>query len=684
MDIVFDISQDELPVFLAETDEHLQILDEGLVRLEHNENDPELLHELFRAAHTLKGIAGMIGHKRMVDLTHKVEAAFDAVRKNEMDISTPLIDLCLEGVDGLRSLRDEVTEGQPSSFDTESIVANFLLLLKNSQDKKQSPSDPKVQSGTTNPAPAAVKDGTLVISAGIVENSIASAARAFQLMMALQEIGTILEMDPSQEKIKSLAPVHQFTAHLQTSRSTDEVFKLLNQISEIENLRIEGGSTAVIADEKSKPVEFEKPPVEIDRLGEFLVKKGYITQGQLDTALRYQGAHRDEEKVLGQILIQLGLIDQPRMDQALRELIEQQRITIQNIQPAADKVSKEKQGDKTVRTSVERLDNLMNLVGELITDRNRLYQTRTSLDTRFRGDEQISGLVDTVTHIGRITDQLQEEVMRIRMLPISNVFSKFPRMVRDLSQKSGKDIDLIVRGEDTELDRSVIEEINDPLIHLIRNCVDHGIEKPGDRIAAGKNPRGTVKLTAHHEQGRISIIVEDDGQGIDASRLRKAAVQKGFMTESEAQALPEEKAINLIFQSGLSTAHVVSDISGRGVGMDIVRNNLERINGSIQVETWMGKGTQFQIILPLTLAIVPTLLVRVNENSFAIPLVAVTETRRILQNEIQTVRGKPVMMLRDKVLTLLSLAEIYGLPAQSQKESYQFVVVVYSGKQQIG
>jgi len=683
MDVVFDISQDELPIFLAETDEHLQILDEGLVRLEHNENDPELLHELFRAAHTLKGIAGMIGHKRMVDLTHKIEAAFDAVRKNEMEITTPLIDLCLEGVDGLRSLRNEVTEGQASNFDVDGIVANFTILLENSQNKKQSAHDP-VQNMVPRSISADDKDRTLLISADILQTSVASAARAFQLMMALQEHGTILEMEPTQEWIESAAPVHQFKARLQSSHSLEEISMSLNQISEIENLKIEATSAAILASEQHMPVEAKKPIIEIDRLGEFLVKKGYIKQTQLDSALAYQKAHPGEGKILGQVLSQMGWIDQSRMDEALRELIEQQRITIQNIQSSAEKGGKEKQGDKTVRTSVERLDNLMNLVGELITDRNRLYQTRNNLDTRFRGDEQISSLVDTVTHIGRITDQLQEEVMRIRMLPISNVFSKFPRMVRDLSQKSGKDIDLIVRGEDTELDRSVIEEINDPLIHLIRNCVDHGIEKPGERIAAGKPPRGTIKLTAHHEQGRIVITVEDDGQGIDTGKLRKAAVQKGFMTESEAQALPEEKAINLIFQSGLSTARVVSDISGRGVGMDIVRNNLERINGSIQVETALGKGTQFQIILPLTLAIVPTLLVRVIENTFAIPLAAVTETRRTSQKEIQTVRGRPVIMLRDRVLTLLSLAEIYGLPVRQEAEAFQFVVVVNSGKQQIG
>jgi len=683
MELVFDISQDELPLFLAETDEHLQLLDEGLVKLERKDEDPDLLQTLFRAAHTLKGIAGMIGHKRMVELTHKVEAAFDAVRKNELNISTSLIDLCLEGVDGLRLLRDEVLSGETSQVNVEMMVNNFGVFLESSitpgrRSNGNGAHGHQPTTGSTGVSTDSIPKYT--IQADIASISIASAARAFQLMLVLQDMGEVLSMQPSQEIIETAAPVKHFTALLKSGKPAADIQRSLSMISEIDRLVV-----LRIVEEESVSNQAPDPTVEVDRLGDFMVKNGYINQNQLEAALLEQKQQKGDTPRLGHILIDNGSISQEKMDHVLAELIETQRTALQTIQaPSAEKIAREKSADKMVRTSVERLDNLMNLVGELITDRNRLIQTRNSLDMRFRGDEQVSTLVDTVTHIGLITDQLQEEVMRIRMLPVSNVFSKFPRLVRDLAQKCGKEIELVVRGEDTELNRSVIEEINDPLIHLLRNSVDHGIEEPHDRLAAGKPSCGKILLTARHEQGRIVLTTEDDGKGIDLNRLKGAAVKKGLITEVEAAVMPDEKAIDLIFQSGISTSRLVTDVSGRGVGMDIVRANIERINGSILVESWPGRGTQFQIILPLTLAIVPTLLVRVGENTIAIPLAAVTETRRVTSNEIQTVRNRPVIMLRNKVLTLLGLADLYGLENKSEIGEHQYVVVVTSGKTQIG
>ena len=295
----------------------------------------------------------------------------------------------------------------------------------------------------------------------------------------------------------------------------------------------------------------------------------------------------------------------------------------------------------------------MNLVGELITDRNRLYQIRSTLALTIRNSDQVDVLFDTITHIGRITDQLQMEVMGIRMLPVSNVFNKFPRMVRDLSAKLGKKIDMVIEGENTELDRSVIEEINDPLIHLIRNSVDHGIESAADRQTAGKPERAVIKLTARHEQGRIILTVEDDGKGIDPEKIKTIAIGKGILNEVDASAMSDDEVINLIFASGFSTAKVVNDVSGRGVGLDIVRNNIQRLNGTVMVETEKGAGSRFLVTLPLTLAIVPTLLVQIGSNTLAIPLVTVLETLRISSQDIQTVNSKPVIRLRDKVLPFI-------------------------------
>lgn len=337
--------------------------------------------------------------------------------------------------------------------------------------------------------------------------------------------------------------------------------------------------------------------------------------------------------------------------------------------------------DMTIRANVERLDNLMNLVGELITDRNHLKKIHSRVARNNSNDDQIA---ETITHLGRITDQLQEEVMHIRMLPISSSFGKFPRMVRDMSQKIGKPIDVVIHGEETEMDRSMIEEINDPLIHLVRNSVDHGIESPEERRAAGKPERGTITLTARHEQGRIILTVEDDGGGIDGEKLRKSAVQKGLITPEEAAALTEDQSIDLMFMAGLSTAQKVTDISGRGVGLDIVSTNIQRVNGSIQVETQIGRGTQFKIVLPLTLAIVPALLVKVADATFAIPLVMITETLRLEQGEIKYISQKPVTVLRQSVLSLINLSDIFHSQQGDDQGRNIFAVVVQSGKQRVG
>ena len=335
----------------------------------------------------------------------------------------------------------------------------------------------------------------------------------------------------------------------------------------------------------------------------------------------------------------------------------------------------------TVRATVERLNSLMNLVGELITDRNRLKQIHNKLT---RINNNYDQMFETIDHLGRITDQLQEEVMLIRMLPVSSVFGKFPRMVRDMAQKVDKNIDVIIHGEETEMDRSMIEEIHDPLIHLIRNSVDHGIEVPQERIAAGKPERGTITLTARHEQGCIILIVEDDGQGIDGEKLRSKALQKGLISAEEASSLTEEQSIDLIFMAGLSTSDNVTDISGRGVGMDIVSTNIQRVNGSIQVETVRGGGTRFQIVLPLTLAIIPSLLVKANQTTFAIPLVMITETLRLNPVDIKSVNQQPVTMLRGSVLSLIRLSSLFNMGEEENQNKYHFAVVVQTGKHRVG
>jgi two-component system chemotaxis sensor kinase CheA len=651
MELNFDLAEDEFPIFMAETDEQLQVLDDGLIRLEREGEDMELLQALFRAAHTLKGTSGMIGHKRMVHLTHSMETALDCLRKHTIEVTTGLIDLCLEATDALRNLREEVITRTESDVAVDMLTDRFsALVLVGGASVQPAAVKPPITAvkpeSTENKFAANLKNnvsGALLIKVEISQNSIASAARAFQVMMELQGLGTIKQMSPTQEEIETSKPVHLMMAELETTKTEEDILKALDTLSELDKVEIfpAGGQTVSV-----NSIESTQPPT----------------------------PSISEESAPLPPLPPLA----PPSNQAMvpAETSSGSSPNRAGSAPAAV--------EKTVRTSVERLDNLMNLVGELITDRNRLYQIRGTLGATIHNSSQMDILSDTITHVGRITDQLQMEVMGIRMLPVSNTFNKFPRMVRDLAAKLNKKIDLKIEGENTELDRSVIEEINDPLIHLIRNSVDHGIESAEDRAKAGKPERALIKLTARHEQGRIILTVEDDGKGIDPNKIRAAAVSKGIISEADAGSLSDDEAINLIFSSGFSTAKVINDVSGRGVGLDIVRNNIQRLNGTVMVETEKGKGSRFLVTLPLTLAIVPTLLVKIGINTLAIPLVTVLETLRVSSDEVQTVNLKPVIRLRDKVLPLLEMADAFGYKSSKHEQGFRYVVVVGMGKQQLG
>ncbi|WP_265820595.1 hybrid sensor histidine kinase/response regulator [Geovibrio ferrireducens] len=338
--------------------------------------------------------------------------------------------------------------------------------------------------------------------------------------------------------------------------------------------------------------------------------------------------------------------------------------------------------EQTIRVDVSRLDSLMNLVGELVLSRNRIGQISGELEKKFEGEFLIEQLMETTSQIGLITTELQLAVMKTRMVPIGKVFNKFPRMVRDLSREKNKEIELVITGEETELDKSVVEEIGDPLIHMIRNAVDHGVEGPEERRKAGKPVKGTVHLSAYHEGNHIVVEIRDDGKGMDPGKLKKKAVEKGVISAEEAKNLDNEGAFNLIFKPGFSTAEKITSISGRGVGMDVVKTNIEKLNGIINIESELGHGTRFRLKLPLTLAIIQALLVDVSGETFAIPLVSVVETVRINLKEVHNFEGREVLKLRDSVLSLLRLDEIYELEGSYKDDIY--VVVVGLAEKKLG
>lgn len=725
MSIAFDIGEDELQIFLAETEEHLQQLDEGLLRLEREGDSPALIQEVFRSAHTLKGSAGMIGHRRMAELTHAMETIFDGLRKKTIAVSTPLVDACLEALDGLKLLRDEAATGVMTALDVDPYKKRLSGLI-NTQNATTGPKDdgrrenvpPKADVGRRNGKAAPGSRGAdgskrngrgkngrraraqkskstamsrpagrasrpvVRVSADIAPDSAGSAARAFQILLALQSLGEVRHLAPSQSVIETAAPVRQVTADLMTDQPGEQIRRALLDIADVERVVLDGEEFR--ASLASPPAETAPESGEAPKIGEFLVRNGYISAAQLDAAMRQQAAEPPPPKLLGQVLVSAGALSQEALDKAVARHLQDLRAALHEAHPQKVERAKGRGGDKTIRTSIERLDSLMNLVGELITDRNRLYQIRAGLESHFRNDDEVESFTQTILHVGRITDQLQEEVMRIRTLPIANVFGKFPRLVRDLAHKAGKSAELVIRGEETELDRSVIEAIGDPLIHLLRNAVDHGIEPPGVRLANGKPEHGIILLAARQEENHAIVTVEDDGQGIDAARVTATAVQRGLLTQAEAACLSPEESIELIFQSGLSTAGVVTDVSGRGVGMDIVRANIEGLNGSVAVETWPGRGTRFQITLPLTLAIVPSLLVGAGDGTFAIPLATVTETLRIPKEEIRSIQGRLAIQLRGRVLPLVSLSRVLEIKGEERVKRNTYVVAVRWGKMEMG
>lgn len=340
--------------------------------------------------------------------------------------------------------------------------------------------------------------------------------------------------------------------------------------------------------------------------------------------------------------------------------------------------------EQTVRVDVRRLDNLMNLIGELVLGKNRLIKIYGDVEERYDGEKFLEELNQVVSSISSVTTDLQLAVMKTRMQPVGKVFNKFPRMVRDLSRELKKSIDLVITGEETELDKSIVEEIGDPLIHIIRNSCDHGVESPEDRKALGKPEIGRVDLKAYNEGNHIVIEITDDGKGLDAEMLKLKAIEKGLISEKEADSMTDKEAFGIIFKPGFSTAKTISNVSGRGVGMDVVKTNVEKLNGIIEIDSEKGVGTTFKLKIPLTLAIIQALLVGAQEEYYAIPLSSVIETVRIGQDEIYSVDGKSVLRLRDEVLSLVRLADIFGVDSVLETASEVYVVIIALAEQKIG
>lgn len=645
MTMDFDVSQ-YLGIFLDEAEEQIQILDETLVLLEQEGESQELLNKIFRAAHTLKGSSASMGFENMAQLTHAMEGVLDDLRHGNLAVTSEIIDHLLQGLDALKELKNNISAGEENGVDVAPLIAN----LKNVKNQVVSPPAP---APTAGPAATAGEKETAVIPAKAldsddlgmddVEVNVAAAAkangynvwhakvtlspdclmkgaRAYIVFNNLKDLGEVIKTMPPIDEIEEERFEDSFEFVMVSKSSADTLIDTVKSISEIAAVEVRPVNASLVAKPVQQVAQDTKSPQPAGG-----TQKGNGSQTQA----------------------------QPKATQ-------------------------------TVRVDVQRLENLMNLVGELVIDRTRLADVNGGLKAKLGAEELLETLEEVTVHVGRIIGDLQEEIMKARMFPIEQVFNRFPRMVRDLAQKAGKEINFIIEGRETELDRTVIEEIGDPLIHLLRNAIDHGIESPENRVKAGKPSTGTVHLRAFHQENQIVITVQDDGKGMDPEVLKAKAVEKGVITLDAVARLSDREAFNLIFAPGFSTAAVVSDVSGRGVGMDIVRAHIEKINGIVEIDSEPGKGTKFTIKLPLTLAINRSLLVYLGGQVFAFPLANVVEIINVDLADIQKVQQRDVVLVRGEVLPLFRLSDVLEYPGNSTAETKLPVVVVGISEKRIG
>ena len=608
----------------------LQMLDEQLVRLEQDGPSPELLQEVFRAAHTIKGGSAAIGHMRMAKLTHATETLLDKVRHGEIATTPALTELLFQALDMLKALADEVRTLEMTDLDVTTLVSR----LEAHANAKPAP---KAESETVRPSSIEPPEGATHHVLIHVLSEEWRAVRAFQALIALDECGEVILSRPSRTEVIQQLVKERLEVYIRSNKTADQIRTKLEAVPDIKVLRLLDVEDMIFEDSAALAEVNAHPSIETSAASQ---AGDHGPAGDLSAAGAAGGARK-------------GAAARP--------------------------------ANATVRIDVERLDRLLNLVGELVIDRTRLLGLGRALQDQLGEHTMLSEITETVFHLGRVTDEMQSEVMKSRMLPIGTVFSRFPRVTRDLSTRQGKKVELVIEGQETELDRSVIEEIGDPLVHLLRNAIDHGVEVPADRVAAGKAETAIVKLTASHVESSIVITVEDNGRGIDPTRIRAKAVERGIISPEAAQRMSEAESLELIFAPGFSTAATVTDISGRGVGMDIVRTNVERLGGTVEVQSKMGEGSRFFLRLPLTLAIVQALLVRVGGGIFALPLSSVTETLRVPVTDIQRLQQQEAILLRGKVLPIVRCSSLFHCESEVPANARDILVVaVKVGERQVG
>jgi two-component system, chemotaxis family, sensor kinase CheA len=611
-----------ITMFIEESKEHLQTINDELLKLEIEPENITYINEIFRSAHTIKGMAGSMGFDDLATLTHQMENVLDLLRQSKLTITPEIMDIIFQCVDIIEKMVDDIEAGGTGKADVKDIVAK----LTHAQNPDQSP--PSVLAALNEVAVAidmpiedyhwsvineAKKMGTNFYQVTVVldENCVMKFVRAFMVLQLVEELGEMISIQPSIQEIEEDKIDNHFTLLVLSNFEAKYIEDKLLNVSEVKEIII-SDKTKDNQAEKSETVKVE---------AEVPVKPSPETSDATATQKRSR--------------------------------------------------------TKSIRVDIDKLDGLMNLFSELIIDRGRLEQIARKTSS--------TDLTETVEHMTRISTDLQGIILNMRMVPVEQVFNRFPRMVRDLAKDLNKKIQLIIEGAETELDRTVIDEIGDPLVHLLRNALDHGLESTEDRLASGKPEEGKLLLRAYHSGNHVFIEVADDGKGINREKVLNKAIEREVVSKDEAEILTDQEVYALLFSSGFSTADKISDISGRGVGLDVVKTKIESLGGVISIDSSPGKGSTFLIQLPMTLSIMYCMLIKLEEETYAIPFSSIVEITKLSQDQVVLIQNQKVMQLRGQIIPLVYLKEALNVPTnESNIEQQLFIVIVRKGDKMVG
>jgi len=612
------MKEEYLSVFVDESRETLQSLNDNLLKLESSPEDMETVNEVFRLLHTLKGMAGTMGFENMMKLCHKMENVLDNVRGGNVKLTESLMDKLFTGVDIVERMVNNIVESGNDvleDIDVDSIVRSFDEIQGTETETESEKTEEKKEEKPEKMEGIPIEVEEPVRN--VVEKAIGEGFNSYYIKVTLKE-GT------------QLKSARMYLVFHKIEEMGGEIVKTVPPVEDIEE---------------------EKFDLDVDMI--VIIKKDKEDLVRAITSI----------SDIDRVIIKDFLPKTPSVKEKPEEVKEEVKIEEKTVEERKTK----KKLTQTVRVDIDKLDTLMNLMGELVIARSRIVDTLKKYN--------IKEVDESLAQLSRITLDLQNIVMKVRMVPIAFVFNRFPRMVRDLSKKMGKEVNFIIKGEETELDRTFVEEIGEPILHLLRNAIDHGIESKEERIAKGKPPIGTIVLSARHEGNNVVIEVQDDGRGMDRDKIVKRAIEMGLIDELKASTLPDERVFEFLFTPGFSTKEDVSEVSGRGVGMDVVKNVVESLNGSVSIESQKDVGTKVTIRLPLTLAIIQALLVKVNNYVYAIPIANIDSTLMVSKDDIQTVQDKEVIVIRGEVIPIYKLWEVLEIPHETEGGAMNTVII---------